>query len=109
MWNIDETGFVIGVGGDQRIITTDLHNTLVAPSTTNRKSVTATETSNDVGNYMSQFIIFMGKQHKASPFANDLPDTTKLVANEDSHSTNDPISLQWLKQFEVHTAHKGQG
>ena len=98
---MDETGFVMGMGGNQRVVTSDPADIPPAPSTSNRETITVTEAVNGKGDSIAPFIIFHGRQQSASLFENYLPAQTKIVANEESYCTNDFISQQWLEHFET--------
>ncbi len=43
LWNMDETGFIMGIGQDNSVLTQDSERTPFTPSTTNQQSVTIVE------------------------------------------------------------------
>ena len=106
---MDETGFVIGMGGNQRVVATNPGNIRPNPSITNRETITIIEAVNGKGDSIAPFIIFQGVQQTASLFENYLPSQAKIVANEESYCTNDLITLQWLEHFESLTKRKQVG
>ena len=61
---MDETGFRIGIGRDQLVITKQQRQLyLDVPS--NRESATAIETISDGGEFIPAFLILAGIQHMA--------------------------------------------
>jgi hypothetical protein len=64
LYNMDETGIRIGVGGQQYIVTMAGDDDAVqSPSDTNRESVTVVETIAADGSVLAPFIILKGKVH----------------------------------------------
>jgi hypothetical protein len=63
-WNMDETGFCIGVGHDQLVITKQKKQ-LYLGIPTNRESATAVETISGGGHYIPTFLILAGARHMA--------------------------------------------
>jgi hypothetical protein len=64
LYNMDETGIRIGVGGQQYIITMAGDDDAVqSPSNTNRESITVVETVAANGSVLAPFIILKGKVH----------------------------------------------
>ncbi len=65
VWNFDETGFRIGVGKSQWIITRDLTRKSFLASDNNRKTVTCIETVSGSGSVIPVFLILPGVIHQA--------------------------------------------
>jgi hypothetical protein len=62
-YNFDKTGFRIGVGRTQRIITRDAHRKAYIPNLDNRESLTAIETIIGDGHVLPPMLILSGTQH----------------------------------------------
>jgi hypothetical protein len=77
IWNFDETGFRIGVGRDQLVITKQQRQ-LYLGHPTNRELVTAVEAVSAGGAHISLFLIFSGITHQSSWYSNSElnPNTT---------------------------------
>ena len=99
MWNVDEVGFRVGVGGNQWVLTLNPHKTAYIPSKTSRHSVTCVEAVNAGGDSISPMIIFPCHRMFESWFHNDLPNDSLLAVSETGY-TDDGLALQWLKHFD---------
>jgi hypothetical protein len=64
IWNMDETGFCIGVGRDQLVITKQKRQ-LYLEVLTNRESATVVEAISGGGCYISAFLILSGVRYMA--------------------------------------------
>ena len=108
IWNIDETGFRIGMGGDRWITTLDPDRTRFTSSPTDRTSVTSVEPVDVTGDAIPPMFIHVGRLIFASWVTNDLEDDTLLTIS-DNGFTNDLLSLRWLQHFEEFTAKRASG
>jgi hypothetical protein len=61
IWNFDETGFNIGIGRDQWIVTCEFKKPLYRGSNTNREYATVVEAVNATGDIIPPFIILSGQ------------------------------------------------
>ena len=104
IWNMDETGFRIGCGKAQWVITNDASKALVMPDPDNREYITSAESINGVGRAIPVFLILQGK-HTLHKWAlhNDPSDETSL-ATSDSGYSNDGLAMDWLRHFDKHSA-----
>ena len=92
-WNMDETGFRIGIGRDQLVITKQQRQLyLGVPS--NRESTTAIEAISDGGQFIPAFLILAGVQHMARWYENPNLDDDMVLAVSGSGYTNDQLSLE---------------
>ncbi len=99
MWNIDETGFRIGCGKAQWVITNDTSKALVMPDPDNQEYITSAESINGVGNVISAFLILQGKYMLYKwALHNDLSDETSLATSNSGYS-NDRLAMDWLRHF----------
>jgi hypothetical protein len=97
IWNFDETGFRIGIGKDQWVVTFEPRRRVYLPTPDDRTSLTMTECVNAEGNAIPPMIIIEGTAFLERYFT-DLPDNY-LVAYSTSGYTNDELSLEWAKHF----------
>jgi hypothetical protein len=102
IYNMDETGFRIGIGSDQLIITKRKKaHYFGIPE--NRESATAIECISAGGYYLPAFIILSGINHMGHWYQQpELHDDTVLCTTPTGYS-NDELSLDWIKHFERHT------
>jgi hypothetical protein len=102
---MDETGFPIGVGKDQFVITRRKRPQYFG-LVENRESATAIEAINAAGDHIPAFLILAGQVHQAHWYCTpELDPHTKLITSESGYS-NDQISLEWLKHFQEYSALK---
>lgn len=102
IWNMDETGFRIGVGKNQLIVTKRKRaHYFSLPE--NRESATAIEAISAGGHYIPAFLILSGQLHMAQWYQQrELHDDTVIVTSLSGYS-NDEISLEWIKHFDKST------
>ena len=94
IYNMDETGFRIGVGGNQRIITMDIHRPHHSPSDTNRDYATSVEAVSGDGIAVEPMLIPKGLSHLEKWYTQTkLPDNY-LIGTSDSGYTNDTLSIE---------------
>lgn len=97
IYNFDETGFQIGVGKDQFIITRHPKKKLFNGSITNRESVTVLEAVSADGFACPPLIILSAKQALARWF--DAIQTDEHLAITDTGYINDTLAYQWIQLF----------
>jgi hypothetical protein len=108
LYNFDETGFQIGIGKDQWIVTREFKKACFSPSSTNREYTTVVEAISADGHYIPPFIIFGGKCILAGWFdICDEPDYT--IGMSDSGYINDLLAFQWIQHFDRHTKRRMLG
>ncbi len=102
MWNMDETGFKIGYGKTQWVVTNNASKVLVMPDPDNREYITSAESINGIGHAIPAFLILQGK-HTLHKWAlhNNLSDET-FLATSDSRYSNDGLAMDWLRHFNKH-------
>ena len=100
MYNFDETGFCIGIGKDQWIITRDPNRQAYLVSSTNRELVSVCETISADGAALPPMIIVPGVIHQEAWYmATSIPDDY-LIATSESGYNNDDLTIKWLTHFE---------
>jgi hypothetical protein len=98
LWNFDETGFRIGVGGNEWVITMDPKRRAWAPSHTSTKHVSVVEAVNAAGEVIEPMLVVTGVVLQERWFEG-LSDET-LVGTSLSGYVNDELALEWIQHFE---------
>ncbi|KAI6778341.1 transposase [Emericellopsis cladophorae] len=100
---MDETGFRIGIGKDQSIVTKRKRLHLFGMPE-NRESATAIECISAAGVVIPAFLILSGQVHMDQWYRlSELSPHTKITLSSSGYS-NDQIALSWIKHFDEHTA-----
>ena len=108
IWNMDETGFRIGVGKDQLIVTKRRRaHYFGIPE--NRESATAIEAISAGGEYIPAFLILAGQMHMAPWYQIPGLDEDMVIRPTPTGYSNDEISLEWLAHFDKHSAKTSKG
>ncbi|KAJ5121184.1 uncharacterized protein N7515_009145 [Penicillium bovifimosum] len=97
IYNFDETGFQIGVGRDQFIITREPKKKLFNGSITNRESVTVLEAVSADGFTCPPLIILSAKQALLRWF--DAIQEDEHITVTDTGYFNDTLAYQWIQLF----------
>jgi DDE superfamily endonuclease len=97
IWNFDETGFRIGVGRAQWIITASTSKRAYLATDGTRTLVTAVEAVSAGGAVIEEMLILPGKNH-LERWYKDLGDDV-LVGVSDTGYTNDELSYQYIQHF----------
>ncbi|KJZ68083.1 hypothetical protein HIM_12526 [Hirsutella minnesotensis 3608] len=108
IWNMDETGFRIGVGKDQLIVTKRARaHYFGIPE--NRESATAIEAISANGEVIPAFLILAAQVHMASWY--QIPELHRdtVIRPTPTGYSNDEISLEWLQHFNKHSAKSSKG
>ena len=108
IWNMDETGFRVGIPGGERVIVPLAAKELYTPSPENRTSITILKAVSAVGKVIPPVLIIPGKIHMDSWYHTNLKGT-ELFLLSDSGFTNSQLALRWLQHFIQHTAQYDNG
>ncbi|KID81257.1 transposase [Metarhizium guizhouense ARSEF 977] len=111
IWNMDETGFRIGVGKSRMIVTKRSRASYLGLPT-NRESATAIEAISAGGLSVPAFLILTGAVHQSTFYRiPELHDDTAIgvIGVSQTGFTNDELSLEWIKHFDKHTVDKRTG
>ena len=92
IWNMDETGFRIGVEKAQYVVSTHATKQLRINDPDNRDYITSAECISGSEVSMALFIILNGKLILDKWANNDLPSSTKLAISDSDYS-NDTLAL----------------
>ena len=103
IWNMDETGFRIGIPGGERVIVPRTAKELYTPSPENRLSITILETVSAVGRTIPPVLIIPGKIHMDSWYPSNRY-STELFLLSNTGFSNSHLALRWLQHFIEHTA-----
>ena len=99
LWNMDESGFQIGMGKHQKVVTRDASKPLYSGSSTNRELITMIESISTGGETIPPMVVLKGKQLQERWFdCTSIDDDTAIVVS-DSGFSNDELIFEWLKHF----------
>ena len=102
LWNMDETGFRVGIpGGEQVLVPVGVHE-LYTPSPENRSSVTIVEAVSASGQVIPPVLIIQGKTHMEAWYHENLHGPERMMLS-DSGYINDQLAIEWLQHFILHT------
>jgi hypothetical protein len=108
IWNMDETGFCIGVGRDQLVVTRRKRAHYFGIPT-NRESATAVEAISATGDYLPAFLILSGAVHLSRWYEVKNLEEDTMIAVSSSGYSNDELPLAWIQHFEKHTVKRTVG
>ena len=102
IWNMDETGFRIGVAKQQTVLTELPGRYTALPSSNNRESLTIIEAISAGGSAILASLILSGKMHLSTWYRHLNDDT--MVGVSDTGYTNDEYAMHWIKHFDKHSS-----
>jgi hypothetical protein len=102
LFNFDETGFRIGHGKQEKVITAYPNRASRIGSASNRESITIIECIAASGSIIPPMIIFAGKAYMEEWFQQGV-DNNYLFAISDKGFISDSLALEWLHHFDQHT------
>lgn len=100
-WNMDETGFRVGVGKAHWVITSDPNRALLLTDPDIRDYITSIESINGVGKDIPPMIIIQGVNILEKWAVNNL-DEDVLIATSPTGYSNDNLAIRWLEHFDKH-------
>jgi len=109
IYNFDETGFRIGIGHDQWVVTRDAKRPLTQASSSNRELVTVIETISGDGGVLPPMIIVPGALHMEDWYTRTAVPDNFLIGLSDSGYSNDRFALKWLYHFEAFSSKRQVG
>ena len=108
IYNVDETGFAMGVAGTSKVVTSsDRVGRAVVIQPGNREWVTAIECVNASGWCLPPLVILSGKVHQSSWYNGLPPDW--VIGVSDNGWTTDQLGVEWVKHFNQHTTARTAG
>lgn len=105
---MDETGFRIGIGKDQ-VVVTKRKRAHYFGIPENRESATCIEAISAAGECCPAFIILTGQLHMAKWYRTAELDPRSRIATAPTGYSNDQLSFEWLKHFDEHSKRMQQG
>jgi hypothetical protein len=102
IWNFDETGFIIGRGKEQSVITRFKEKARELPSDSNRESVTIIECISATGSIIPPMVILAGK-NILEEWIPCIQDEDWRIAVSDSGYNNGILSYDWINHFHFQT------
>ena len=108
-YNFDETGFRIGVGRDQWIVTMDPNRQAYLGSSTNRELVTSCEAISGDGYVLPPMLILPGTLHLEDWTTKTNLDDNVLLAVSDTGYSNDQLALEWISHFDRFSSQRRTG
>jgi hypothetical protein len=109
IYNFDETGFRIGIGRDQYIITREPKKKIYIPLNTNREYITVVEGINASGWAISPFVIIAAKNIVRGWFDATGYDQQIGISVSETGYLNDELGYQWIQHFHRETFRKIKG
>ena len=109
LYNFDETGFRIGIGRNQWIITRDPSRQAYLPTLTNRELVTVCEAISGDGAVLPPMIIVPGVIHQQSWYTATSIPGNYLIGTSETGYTNYSLTMDWLAHFERSSARRQVG
>ncbi|KFY32618.1 hypothetical protein V493_00029 [Pseudogymnoascus sp. VKM F-4281 (FW-2241)] len=103
IWNMDETGFRVGIPGGERVIVPRAIKQLYTPSPENRISITIREAVSAAGQNIAPVLVVPGKIHMEAWYPQNLNGNELILLSETGYS-NSELALRWLQHFIEHTA-----
>ena len=108
-YNVDETGFRIGIGRDQWVITREATRSIYFASSSNRELVTVMETVSGDGCVLPPFIIVPGSLHMEDWYLKTSISDDSLLGVSETGYTNDILAMSWLEHFERFSSGRQEG
>ena len=108
-YNMDKTGFQIGIGKDQWSITKDRDRPLYLLSANNWDLITAVECVSAAGNVISLMLILPDVLHQQAWFTNINIDDDYLLATSSTGYSNDVLNAEWIRHFHTQTVSRQRG
>ncbi|KAF1994311.1 CENP-B protein, partial [Amniculicola lignicola CBS 123094] len=105
-YNMDETGYQIGVASNQYVYTQRGQQVFI-PNANNRELVTLVECISTNGASITPIVIVKAQSVMEHWISNQLDNY--LISVSDSGYTNDSLALDWLKHFEKMTRRRQVG
>jgi hypothetical protein len=98
LYNFDETGFIVGKGKKEAVITKYPKTSKRISSLSSRESLTIVECINAEGKVIPPLIIPKGERHMEEWY-NHIKDDDWLIAPASSGFITDEIAFEWLQHF----------
>ena len=108
IWNMDETGFRIGIPGGERVLVPRAAKSLYTTSPENRTSITIIEVVSAAGQTIAPVLVVPGKIHMEAWYPENRSGNELILLSENGYS-NSQLALRWLQHFVKLTAPRDPG
>jgi hypothetical protein len=115
-WNFDETGFRIGCGGKQIVLTLGAREkpkkdrkSLIITSETNRNYLTSIEAISTAGDVIPPMLILKVTQHLFQWYTHTEILGDYLLGVSDTGYSNDELALDWIQHFDNYSCQYQRG
>ena len=115
-WNFDETGFRIGCGGKQIVLTLGAREkpkkdrkSLTIASETNRDYLTSIEAISAAGDVIPPMLILKATQHLFQWYTHTEIPGNYLLDVSDTGYSNDELALDWIQHFDNYSRQYQRG
>jgi hypothetical protein len=98
VYNMDETGFRVGIGREEWVVTRYPKREHWTPIHGNREHITVVEAISADGSVLSPYIILPAKHHQSTWYI-DKEDGGFTITMSDSGYINDQLALDWIHLF----------
>ncbi|EED15974.1 conserved hypothetical protein [Talaromyces stipitatus ATCC 10500] len=102
LWNFDETGFIVGQGKNESVVTKYPKTAKRVSSLSSRESLTVVESINAEGRVIPPLIIPKGEKHMEEWYRR-IQDPEWLTAPASNGFITDEIAFEWLQHFQHYT------
>ncbi|EED13281.1 conserved hypothetical protein [Talaromyces stipitatus ATCC 10500] len=99
LWNFDETGFIVGKGKDEAVVTAYPKDSKGVSSLSSRESITVVEAINAEGKIIPPLLIPKGENHMEEWYRH-IQDDEWLIAPAKNGFITDEIAFEWLQHFQ---------
>jgi hypothetical protein len=97
IFNMDETGMVLGENGDSQVLGPSTMDVAVVDAPASRESCTIIECISAEGHALPPYVIFRGKSLQHTWFQNQAPDVWRFSFQENGW-TNTILAIDWLEK-----------
>jgi DDE superfamily endonuclease len=109
IYNYDETGFRVGCGGKQTVVTRFHHQRLFHSDTDDREHITSVETICADGYSLPPFVVLQGKLHTHRLYFEEGFSGDTAVALNETGYMNEELNIQYLNHFNKYTSKRRVG
>jgi hypothetical protein len=102
MWNVDETGFIIGRGKQEAVVTAYVRTAKNIACDSSRESITLIECINAEGKVIPPLIIPKGTRHMEEWYSHIKEDNYLFAPSQNGFIT-DEIAYEWIQHFNLFT------
>ena len=105
-YNFDETGFRIGIGRDQWVVTREPERPPSIRSSSNRELITLVECVSGDSLVLPPMLIAPGTLHMEDWYTKTSIPDAYLVGGSESGYSNEKLALDWIRHFNYFSSHR---